>query len=129
MWLRTREIKPGVYETQSAGRHLAGQVGIAFGVLLRVIGLVYLIINPVENLAVIVVVVLVGGPFAYWHYSYRKTHRDEDRERRPGPWNSWHSLTGKPSRGRANGTVGAAGADRGVGDGLAGPPLVTRLGW
>jgi hypothetical protein len=38
-------------------------------------------------------------------------------------------LTGKPSRGRANGTVGAAGADRGVGDGLAGPRRVTRLGW
>jgi hypothetical protein len=30
--------------------------------------------------------VLVGGPFAYWHYSYRKTHRDEYRNRRPGPW-------------------------------------------
>jgi hypothetical protein len=36
-------------------------------------------------------------------------------------------LTGKPSRGRANGTTGAAGlSDCGVGDGLAGPPLVTR---
>ena len=37
-------------------------------------------------------------------------------------------LTGKPSRGRANGTTGAAGRDCGVGDGLTGPPLVTRGG-
>jgi nondiscriminating aspartyl-tRNA synthetase len=35
-------------------------------------------------------------------------------------------LTGKPSRGRANETTGAAGRDRGVGDGLTGPPRVTR---
>jgi LmbE family N-acetylglucosaminyl deacetylase len=34
--------------------------------------------------------------------------------------------TGKPSRGRANGTGGAAGLDCGVGDGLIGPLLVTR---
>src|SRR4051794_33776792 len=38
---------------------------------------------------------------------------------------AWH-LTGKPSRGRANSTTGAAGHGRGVGDGLAGPPLVTQ---
>jgi hypothetical protein len=36
------------------------------------------------------------------------------------------ALTGKPSRGRANETTDAAGRDRGVGDGLTGPPRVTR---
>jgi predicted MFS family arabinose efflux permease len=86
MWLRTREIKPGVYETQSAGRHVAGQVGIALGVLVGAVLFFSLIVNPIENFRVILVLVLVGGPITYWHYSYRKTHRDEDHNRRPGPW-------------------------------------------
>jgi hypothetical protein len=40
--------------------------------------------------------------------------------------NRFRFLTGKPSRGRATGTGGAAGLDCGVGDGLIGPLLVTR---
>jgi hypothetical protein len=45
MWLRTRDIKPGVYETTSVGRHVAGQVGIAFGVVVGLAGLVALLVN------------------------------------------------------------------------------------
>ena len=66
---------------------------------------------------------------ALLHPAAAKVLATLDRE-----WDVWGSrtwprcLTGKPSRGRANGTTGAAGRDRGVGDGLTGPPLVTRWG-
>lgn len=86
MWLRTREIKPGVYETQSAGHHVARQVGIALGALVGAVLFFFLIANPIANFPVILILLVVGGPIAYWHYRYRKTHRDEYRKRRPGPW-------------------------------------------
>jgi predicted MFS family arabinose efflux permease len=86
MWLRTREIKPGVYETQSAGHHAARQVDIALGVLVGAVLLFSLIASPIKNLSVILILLVVGAPIAYWHRRYRKTHRDAHRERRPGPW-------------------------------------------
>jgi hypothetical protein len=86
VWLRTREIKPGVHETQSAGHNAARQVGIAFGVLVGAVLLFSLIASPGTNLPIILLLVIVGGPIAFWHYRHHKTHRAEYRDRRPGPW-------------------------------------------
>jgi hypothetical protein len=86
MWLRTREIKPGVHETQSVGHHLARQAGIAFGVLVGVVLVLSLIASPIENFPVILIVLIVGGPIAFWHYRYRKAHPEQYRGGRPGPW-------------------------------------------
>ncbi len=87
-WLRTREIEPGVYETQSLGRALEG------GILGAVLAL------AVTFLAVMMAVTLFSGDWeaiwktwlagaivfsiGYWHYRYHRNHPGEAR--RPGPW-------------------------------------------
>lgn len=84
-WLRTREIKPGVYETQSAGFHVLKSAAIAggllFGVILAIIGVVELFSGNALP------VLLFGVPvalIAVWHYRYYRGRQPEPR--RPGPW-------------------------------------------
>jgi hypothetical protein len=84
-WLRTREIKPGVYETQSAGFHFGKQVGIAAGVLVGAILIVMGVVALFEGN--VFPILFFGIPLAAigcWHWSY---HRKNAREpRQPGPW-------------------------------------------
>lgn len=94
-WLRTREIRPGVYETQSAGHHVASQTGKAVAVLLgvplalmAVAGIGIGLFNgnwESAGGATMVAVLLIGVP--YWHYRYNKAHPGE-RSRRNGPWDA-----------------------------------------
>jgi uncharacterized membrane protein len=82
-WLRSREIKPGVWETQSAGRYAAGQFGIVLAIIFGALALL-LIVSSWQTL------LFVGLPLAalgFWHYRYYKKHPGERPEPRQGPWN------------------------------------------
>lgn len=84
-WLRTREIKPGVYETQSAGRYAIGQIGIVVGVL---VGAMLLILGVSELFSGNAFPVLFFGipiaGIAAWHIAYYRKNPPEPRK--PGPW-------------------------------------------
>lgn len=87
-WLRTREIKPGVYETQGVGRAIEGGI---FGAVL-VLGVLFLGVMMVVSLlsgdweAIWKTWVAGGVVFGicYWHFRYHRKHPGEFR--RPGPW-------------------------------------------
>lgn len=91
---RTREVKPGVYETQSAEYHAAKQVGIGFLVIVG-LGLVVMVIKALFSgdpnsiagvltlaglVGILVLVRLVIGRFM------PASARGESEPRRPGPW-------------------------------------------
>jgi hypothetical protein len=87
-WLRTREIKPGIYETQSAGVHGVRQLGMLLGMLLGGYVAVKVVVGLFNSgvyglLAALILGIPLSG-IAYWHYSYYKTHPREPRQ--PGPW-------------------------------------------
>lgn len=96
-WMRTREIKPGVYETQSAGFHAGKQVFIAVGVLIGLIlvgmGIAALFSGDQTAINRVIFVLVLAAPLAFWHWShYRK--RPEDRPvSRPGPWDAGDHAT------------------------------------
>lgn len=89
-WLRTREIKPGVYETQSVGRAVGGGM---LGALLA-LGVIFLGVMVVAvlfsgNWEAIWKTWLAGGVvfgIAYWHYRHNKAHPGQRRG--PGPWDA-----------------------------------------
>lgn len=84
-WMRTREIKPGVYETQSAGHHAARQIGIVVGILFGGVLLIVGISEAYSGNAFPVLffgIPLVG--IAAWHISYYRRHPAQPH--RPGPW-------------------------------------------
>ena len=84
-WLRTREIKPGVYETQSAGRYAAGQIGIVVGILFAGALLLLAVLALIDgNFGPVLVFGVPLIAIGYWHYRYHKSHPAEPR--RPGPW-------------------------------------------
>lgn len=97
MWLRTREIKPGVYETSSLGTHLAKHVGIVVAVPALLILVVLVFVGFLGALfsgqwemalqcgcASLAIVAL-----AYYHHWYYKRHPEErGAKRHRGPWDN-----------------------------------------
>jgi hypothetical protein len=87
-WMRTREIKPGVYETQSAGFHALKQVGIALGVLCTLVlagmAIHALFFGDSDDVFVVLFFGVPLGLIAAWHVRYHR--RNPPEPRRPGPW-------------------------------------------
>lgn len=86
-WLRSREIKPGVYETQSAGFHALKQIGIAAAVLIGAITVGSALFSgslTTVALWLIPVFLLVGLHFS--HRQDQKAKGIDPEPRRPGPW-------------------------------------------
>lgn len=83
-WMRTREIKPGVYETQSAGFHATKQVAIAAAVLIATIALLMALFSG--NLQTLVWIGIAVFLLVGWHWSHYQDHRGDRPARTPGPW-------------------------------------------
>lgn len=83
-WLRTREIKPGVHETQSAGFHALVQIGIVVGILAAGFALVLAVQAVFSGNWSVLLWGIPLGAIGYAHYDHAKRHPAEPR--RPGPW-------------------------------------------
>lgn len=92
MWLRTRQIEPGVHETQSLTQHVLNHAGIALAVLITMpvfvicaYGTVYgLLTGDLEMAGKLGAFVAVVSGLGYWHWRHYRRHPGQ--RRRVGPW-------------------------------------------
>lgn len=96
-WMRTREIKPGVYETQSAGFHVGKQIAIAAGVLIGLIlvgmGIAALFSGDPKQVATVTLWYIPLVLLAAWHGSHYRDHPQDRPVSRPGPWDAGDHAT------------------------------------